>query len=147
MEFSSAWEALLVLITMYILSASLIFGYLMTEDLGSRPIWANNPSRVTILLFFLLWPLWILIYSFSLLYGSWRIRWEKLYKLLKLIRGICFAGLTVAMAVGITMAVSRWLGDIGWIRIPVFFLGLFLIINIMGRLGLKKKGFDQRFYT
>ena len=145
MEFSSAWEALLVFITMYILSARVIFGNLMTDDLGSRPIWANNPSRGTILLFFLLWPLWILIYSSSLLYGSWRRRWKKLYKLLEWILGISYAGVAVAMAAGIAAAATRWFGDIGWIRIPVFLLGLFLIYKIMGILRPKKKGFDQRF--
>ena len=143
MEFFSVWEALLVLITMYILSASFILGYLQTEDLGSRLTFAHNPSMGTNLFFFLLWPLWILMYSSSLLFGSLHIRREKLSRLLALIWGICFVGMTGAMAVGITIAVSIWFGDIGWIRIPVFFLGLYLIYKIMGILGPKKKGFDQ----
>ena len=145
MEFFSVWEALLVLITMYILSASVIFGDLRAETLNRSPLWVHNPTSSTIILFYLLWPLWILMYSFSVLFGSWRLKWEKLYKLLEWTVGISYAGIAVAMAVGITIAVSIWFGDIGWIRLPVFLLGLFLIYKIMGILGPKKKGFDQIF--
>jgi hypothetical protein len=130
---------------MYILSAGVIFGDLRAEDLDRRPLWVNNSSGVTIFLFYLLWPLWILAYSSSLLYGSWRLRWEKLYKLLRWLVGISYVGMAVAMAIGITAAVTRWFGDIGLIRIPVFLLGLFIIYKIMGIIRPKKKEFDQIF--
>ena len=145
MKFHSKWEALLVLIIMYILSAGVIFGDLRAEDLDRRPLWVNNSSGVTIFLFYLLWPLWILAYSSSLLYGSWRLRWEKLYKLLRWLVGISYVGMAVAMAIGITAAVTRWFGDIGWIRIPVFFLGLYLLYIILRIFRPKKKEFDQIF--
>lgn len=145
-EILSAWEALLVLITMYLLSAGVIFGDLRAEDLDRRPLWVNNPSGITIFLFYLLWPLWILIYSSSLLYGSWRLKWKKLYKLLSWLVGISYTGMVVAMAVVITEAVTKWFGDIGWFRTPVFFLGLYLIYIIIRIFRPKKKEFDLTSY-